>query len=171
VPPSSGPDLLAVARLCTEFGRVETLTDVEPLLEEAAGLLDAKGLIVWLWDASSAHLQPALVHGYPDKVVSQLPMVRHDADNLTAAAFRAAETRVVADGRHPYGALVVPLLTAAGCAGVLAIELQRGREETPASVALATILAAHLAQMPGRGLPAAFAPRPRRAAGTVSKAV
>ena len=171
VPPSSGPDLLAVARLCTEFGRVETLTDVEPLLEEAAGLLEAKGLIVWLWDASSAHLQPALVHGYPDKVVSQLPMVRHDADNLTAAAFRAAETRVVADGRHPYGALVVPLLTAAGCAGVLAIELQRGREETPASVALATILAAHLAQMPGRGLRAAFAPRPRRAAGTVSKAV
>ena len=43
---SSEPDFLAVARLCTEFGRVGA-DDVQPLLREAAGVLDASGLIVY----------------------------------------------------------------------------------------------------------------------------
>jgi hypothetical protein len=126
------------------------MRDVPPLLEEAAGLLDAKGLIVWLWDPDAGQLAPSLVHGYSDKVVAQLPMVPHDADNPTAAAFRSAEARTCGEGCHPYGGLVVPLLTAAGCAGVLALELQRGREETLAALALATILASHLAPIAGR---------------------
>ncbi|HUE86504.1 MAG TPA: helix-turn-helix domain-containing protein [Vicinamibacterales bacterium] len=167
----SEPDLLAVARLCTELGRVEAMPDVQPLLEDAARLLDAKGLIVWIWDASAAHLQPALVHGYPEKLVSQLPMVRRDADNPTATAFRSGETHAFGEGHHACGAVVVPLLTAAGCAGVLAIELQGGREGTTSAVALATILAAHLARIPARGLPIAFSPRARLAAGGVSQAV
>ena len=170
-PPAPELDLLAVAKLCTEFGRVEDMTGVQPLLEEAAKLLDAKGLIVWLWDAPAAQLKPALVHGYPDTLVSRLPMVRRDADNPTAAAFRSAETHAFGGNHQACGAVVVPLLTAAGCDGVLAIELQRGRAGTPSAVAVATILAAHLAQMPGRGLPVAFAPRARVAAGGVPHAV
>jgi hypothetical protein len=150
VAPEPQPDLLAVARLCTEFARVEDLTDVPPLLEEAARLLEAKGLIVWFWDSAVGQLSPTLAHGYSDRVVAQLPMVRRDADNPTAAAFRTAEARTCGDGSHPYGALVVPLLTAKGCEGVLALELQRGREGTPAAMALATILASHLAPIPSR---------------------
>ena len=45
-PAEAQPDLLAVARLCYEFGRVEDLSDVPPLLEEAARLLEAKGLLM-----------------------------------------------------------------------------------------------------------------------------
>jgi transcriptional regulator with XRE-family HTH domain len=170
-PPPPELDLLAVAKLCTEFGRVEDMTSVQPLLGEAAKLLDAKGLIVWLWDAPAAHLKPALVHGYPDTLVSRLPLVRRDADNPTAAAFRSAETHAFGGDHQACGALVVPLLTAAGCDGVLAIELQRGRVGTPSAVAVATILAAHLAQMPGRGVPVPFAPRALVAAGGVPHAV
>jgi transcriptional regulator with XRE-family HTH domain len=170
-PAAPEPDLPSIAQLCTEFGRVAHLTDVEPLLERAADLLDAKGLIVWLWDESAAHLTPALVHGYSDKVVSQLPRVSHDADNPTAAAFRSAEPRVCGDGPEACGALVVPLLTPAGCAGVLAIELQRGREGTSSAVAVATILASQIAPLSSRTAAVTFAPAVHLAARGVPQAV
>ena len=147
VPAASEPDLLAVAHLCTEFGRVQTTADVQPLLEEAADILEATGLIVWVWDATAAELRPALVHGYSDRVLAQLPPVGRDADNATAAAFRSATTRVIGGNAHTSGALVIPLLTPAGCAGVLALELHLGSEPTKSVRAVATIVAALLAQL------------------------
>lgn len=147
--PEPGHDLLAVARLCTEFSRLESTAEVQPLLREAAGILDAVGLIVWVWDEPAARLAPALVHGYPDKVVAQLPPVRRDTDNATAAAFRSAQTYAINGTGHACGALVVPLMTPAGCAGVLAIELRHGSEQTSSARAVATILAALLAQLIG----------------------
>ena len=121
---SSEPDLLAAAHLCTELGRVDETREAAPLLQEAARILDAVGLIVWVWDPQATELRPALAHGYPAKVLAQLPRVRRDADNATAAAFRSAQTSVVNGSDLASGALVVPLMTPAGCAGVLAIELQ-----------------------------------------------
>jgi hypothetical protein len=70
---SAGPDFLAVAHLCTEFGRVESTNEVQPLLREAARILDAIGLIVWVWDGVAAELKAALAHGYSDRVLAQLP--------------------------------------------------------------------------------------------------
>jgi cytoskeletal protein RodZ len=151
-PPSTIPqdvDYMAVARVCTELGRAETRTDVQRALQDSAKLLDATGLIAWVWDELYAELRPALVHGYSDKVIAQLPTVTPDSDNATAAAFRSGETCAV-HGRHgATGALAVPLLTPAGCAGVLAIELQHGGEQKNCVVAAATILAAVLAQLIG----------------------
>ena len=129
-PASSEPDVLAAAHLCTELGRVENPSEVQPLLQEAARILDAVGLIVWVWDALAEELRPALAHGYSDRVLAQLPTVRRDADNATAAAFQSAQPCAISASDHASGALVVPLLTPAGCAGVLAIELQHGSEET-----------------------------------------
>lgn len=149
VPAPPGPDLGAVAHLCTEFGRVQTADDVQPLLEEAANILEATGLIVWIWDAMAAELRPALVHGYSDRVLAQLPTVRRDADNATAAAFRSAAARVIEGSDRTSGALVLPLLTSAGCAGVLAIELQSGSQSMQSARAVATIFAALLAQLIG----------------------
>jgi len=140
---SRTPDLLAAARICTELGRVEHTRQVPPLLREAAGVLGAKGLIVWVWDALSEELKPALALGYPTRVLSQLGGLRRDADNATADAFRSAEARAVG------GALVVPLLTPAACAGVLAIELSNAGRPAPPVMAIATILAAMLAQLIG----------------------
>jgi transcriptional regulator with XRE-family HTH domain len=147
--PLPGPDLLAAAHLCTQFGRVETTDEVQPLLFEAARILDATGLIVWLWDGPAAALKPALAHGFSDRVLAQLPTVKRDADNATADAFRSAETCVIRGSDRASGALVVPLLTPAGCAGVLAIELQHGSEQTTSARAVATIFAAQLAQLVG----------------------
>lgn len=144
-------DLLAAAHICTELGRVEDPGQVQALLRDAARILDAQGLIVWVWDAFSAELKPALVHGYPETVRAKLPAVRADADNVTAAAFRSASTCAVNGDDHSSGALVVPLLRPAACAGVLAIELPRGNAQIPAVRAVATFLAAMLAQLVGVG--------------------
>src|SRR5215207_2963870 len=62
-------DLAAAANLCTALGRVEHAGQMPTLLREAARILDAKGLIVWVWDGIAEELQPALVHGYSEKVL------------------------------------------------------------------------------------------------------
>jgi hypothetical protein len=158
-PPPSEPDLLAAARLCTDLGRVENATEVQPLLQEAARILDAIGLIVWVWDPQPAELRPALAYGYSDKVLAQLPTVKRDTDNATAAAFRSAQTCAINGSDHGSGALAVPLLTPTGCAGVLAIELSHGSEQATSVRAVATIFAAQLAQLTGGGQPAAAEPQ------------
>ena len=144
-----GPDFLALARLCADFARAETLNDLRPLVQEAARILDATGLIVWVWDEMAGGLKPAIAHGYSDRVLAQLPPVRRDADNATAAAFRRGETCVIKSRDRTSGALVIPLPTPQECAGVLAVELQHGAEQRTEVHAAATILAATLAQLAG----------------------
>jgi hypothetical protein len=146
-PVSTDSDLIAVAHVCTEFGRVATTDQVKALLPKAARILDASGLIVWVWDDQSAELKPAFGHGYSENVLAQLPGVSPDADNATAAAFRSRQPCAISRGEHATGALVVPLLTAAGCAGVLALEVQRGGEQATLVRVAATIFAALLAQL------------------------
>ncbi len=108
------PDLIAVAELCTELGRAESADAVQPLLQSTARILDAVGLIVWVWDPIANELRPALAHGYSDRVLAQLPRVERDTNNATAAAFRAAQTCVVKSSDEVSGALAVPSDDAGG---------------------------------------------------------
>jgi GAF domain-containing protein len=156
---SPEPDLLAAAHLCTELGRVDETREAAPLLQEAARILDAVGLIVWVWQPQATELRPALAHGYSDKVLAQLPRIGRDTDNATAAAFRSAQTCVVNGSDRASGALVVPLMTPVGCVGVLAIELQHGSEQWESVRALVTIFAAQLARLVGAARPAEAADR------------
>jgi len=144
-----GPDFQAVAQLCTQFGRVGSTDELQRLLKESARMLDATGLIVWVWDTQSGLLQAALAHGYSQRMLAQLPGVRREADNPTAAAFRSAEMCTTSGTDAVNGALVVPLLTPEGCVGVLALELRNGGEQATAVRAVATIVAAMLAQFVG----------------------
>lgn len=154
-------DLLSAARLCTELGRVETAAQVQPLLREAAAILDATGLIVWVWNPPAAELRPVLVHGYSEQAVTRLGGVGRNDDNATAAAFRLAQTLSVRGTGHTSGALALPLMTPTSCAGVLTIELRHGSEETASVRAVATFFAAMLAQLVGGGTPAAAEPEQR----------
>jgi hypothetical protein len=138
-------ELSAVTGPGTELERATDIRDVGHLLEEAARILEAKGLVVWTWDPEASALKPARVHGYPLGAAARLPIVRRDADNATAASFRSAEVRVVAGGDHASGAVVAPLLTPTGCLGVLAIELQHGGEQNEWVRVFATRLAAQVA--------------------------
>jgi cytoskeletal protein RodZ len=144
-----------VAQLCTALGQAASGTDIQRLLSDAARLLDATGLIVWLWDELAGELRPVLVHGYSDRVLAHLPTVKRDADNATAAAFRSGATCAVAASAHATAALVVPLLDPEGCGGVLAIEMQPGITPAGAARAVARLLAAALAQLVYRSQPAA----------------
>ena len=141
------PDLLTAAHLCTEFSRIEELGEAALFLEKLATAVDASGVIVWIWDAQAQELRPVLAHGYSIRVLAQLPRVEREADNATAAAFRASQTCVVIGNERASGALVVPLMRSTGCIGVLAIELQHGRERNDAVLALVTICASQLARL------------------------
>jgi transcriptional regulator with XRE-family HTH domain len=160
-PAAFEPDLWAVASLCSELSRLDDSREAAPLLGELARVLDAVGLIVWLWDPQTMALSPALPYGYSGDVLAQLPNLARDARNATAAAFRSAQTCVVSGGDDACDALVVPLVTPAGCAGVLAIELQNGAAGGESVKALATILAAQLARVVESSRPAVAANRRR----------
>lgn len=143
-------DLPAVARICTQFGQVGSVKDVQPLLQEIATILEATGLIVWLWNSTGAALRPVLVHGYSAGVIARLPAVKKDADNPTAASFRAGQLREIDGGDSACGALVVPLLLRSRCIGVLAIELPPNRKLSESGRSIAVILAAALTQLVSR---------------------
>jgi cytoskeletal protein RodZ len=153
------PDLSAVADLCTKLSRVDETHEMAALLEEMASVIDAVGLMVWLWDPQTAALTPTLPYGYSDEVLAQLPNLPRDARNATAAAFRSAQMCIVSGGDVASDALVVPLMTREGCAGVLAIELRQGGARIESIRALATILAAQMARVVRAVRPAAVANR------------
>jgi hypothetical protein len=148
-PAQPAPDFAAVAHLCTELGRVADAREVPPLLERAAKILDAVGLVVWIANPLGTALTPALACGYSDGGRPQLPSVRCDTDNATATAFRSAEPRIVMGTDQANGAVVVPLITPSGCVGVLAFELRHGGEQRESVCAVATIFAAQLAALVG----------------------
>lgn len=138
-----------LADLCVRLARASDPRDLPPVLCDAARLLDAVGLTLWMWDAKASVLHPALVHGYAADVAAQLPSVPRESENAVAAAFRTTRTRVVDNDGTETGAVAVPLRTSAGCAGVLALELRHGGERRPCVRACAEILAAQLSLMVG----------------------
>jgi hypothetical protein len=144
---STDTALETIAHLCTELGRVTDRSDLERLMHGSADVLNAAGLVVWLWNESTEELQPALVCGYSERVLANLPRVRRDADNATAAAFRSGHPCEITATPHTRGALVAPLLAPDGCAGVLAIEWRQGVELASSVRAMTTLLAAALAQL------------------------
>jgi len=143
----SGVDFADVAQLCTRLSRALDVCDVTPVLDEAARVLRAVGLILWVGDRHGNELTPVFTHGYSHEMTAQLGRVSRDSDNAIARAFRSSEARVVDGDDVATGAVVVPLLTATGCAGVLALELRHGGERLDCVRAAATILAAQLATL------------------------
>ena len=122
------PQLTTLATLCTRLQRAEDSRDLVPILGTVAQMLDASGLVLWLWDPTAGALKPWLSHGYPPQMVAQLPLVRREDDNAIAAAFRSFDTCVVDRGSRDTGAIVVPLISGNRCVGALALELGSGGE-------------------------------------------
>lgn len=143
-------DLATLARLCTLLARARDASDVPPVLADAATMLGAVGLTVWTLEADGGPLRPALGHGYSDELLARLPRVAPHSNNVIGAAFRTGESCHISGEAGATSALAVPLMTPAGCAGVLAIELQNGDEQQPWVRASASILAAQLATLVGR---------------------
>jgi hypothetical protein len=145
--PAVMPRLLTTAQLCSELARVGESRQLPNLLERAAKVLDASGIIVWVAEPSRQSLKPAISHGYEDRVVSRMGSIHRDANNAAAAAYRSSEIRTVAGDAFTSGAVIVPLMTSDGCVGVLSAEMKGGSEKDESSQALASIFAAQLATL------------------------
>ena len=117
----------------------------EDLLSRAAAVINARGMIVWVADEQGATLYPLFTHGYPQAVLLRLGTLRGDANNATAAAWRAGDLTVVDGTPDAPGAIVAPIVTSQGCVGVLAAELAAGGEDRDDVRAMAVIFAAQLA--------------------------
>jgi hypothetical protein len=150
------PVLKAAATLCTDFGRVRDVGDLNQLLARVADVMDAKGLIVWLGTTSGDDLQPVLAHGYAPQKLAKMPSIPRSANNAAGSAYRTGQVQIVV--AHPgtsQGAIVAPLLATDGCIGALSVEVQDGGEESDSVQALAAIFAAQLAPiMAGSASPA-----------------
>lgn len=149
--PESGRSVInlpEMAELCVDLARVMDERDMPALLQRAARTLDATGIVVWVVDVAGATLTPALAHGYSERVLARLGTLDVSADNVTSAAFRSVRPQTIpgAGSNGQSSAIAVPLVTTAGCNGVLAAEIP-GAVPPPESIAAARIMAAQLAAM------------------------
>jgi transcriptional regulator with XRE-family HTH domain len=138
----------STARLCTRVACARDDRDLSAALEEVSAILDAQGVILWVWDRARAALCAVLSYGYPDELLTRLPEVRRSSDNAIATAFRFGQSRVVrGGGTDETGAFVAPLMTPDGCVGVLALEFADGGEQSDFAQALTTIVSAQFATL------------------------
>jgi CHASE3 domain sensor protein len=142
-------DFGGVAALCVDLARVVDTRALPSLLDRAASLLDASGIILWIADPDGRELNPIFAQGYPPQLVNRLGTIPRDAENATAAAFRTSLLQTVMADEISPGAIAAPLVTPGGCVGVMAAEVLRDSERQHMKLAAATIVAAQLATLVG----------------------
>ena len=145
--PDTPPDLAALAALCTDLGRVSDSEQLPALLQRAAGVIGASGIIVWLRDGSGQRLLAVTSHGYSAQTLGKMGDLPCDGDNAAATAFRTARMQVAERQGHGNSAVVAPLIAAEGCVGVMTAELPENA--TSQTRALASIVAAQLVVLLG----------------------
>lgn len=142
-------DILGLAKLCARLACAQHVHELTSVLEDASGVLDSVGLILWTPDAVGEVLIPAFAHGYSDEMITQLPGVSLDASNAIAEAFRTRSTCTVNGNDNESGAVVAPLLTPNACSGVLSLEFRGGAERRDEVRAGVMLLAAQVSTLVG----------------------
>ena len=155
-------DLPATAELCTALSRVTAVSELPSLLDRAARILDASGIILWM--GAGDELFAVTAHGYRRQIIAALGPITRTAENATAAAWRTGQVTTVAGGGAGNGAIVAPMFGPDSCIGVLAIEVRRGRELDAAHRSVAALIAAQLATAVSAWPAASTADQPRSAA-------
>jgi transcriptional regulator with XRE-family HTH domain len=142
-------DFLGLAKLCAKLACAQHVHELTSVLEDASGVLDSVGLILWIPDTVGVALTPAFAHGYPDEMIAQLPGVSMDASNAIAEAFRTRSTCIVDGTDTESGAVVAPLLTPTACGGALSLEFRNGAEQHDDVRAGVMLLAAQVSTLVG----------------------
>jgi hypothetical protein len=138
-----GPDLQAAANVCTAIARLTNAEDLPRLLQQAAAVIDASGVVIWM--AAGEELFAAAAFGYPPQVIQKLGPINRSAINATASAWRTNTLQAVPGGQDGRGALAAPMLGPDRCVGVLAVELGIGHDPDAARRAVTMMFAAQLA--------------------------
>jgi CHASE3 domain sensor protein len=147
--PTPALDIAEIATLCTDLARVADTRALPTILGRAASVLDAPGIVLWIADPDGRELSPIVTHGYSQKMVTRLGTILRDAENATASAFRTSLMQTVDADAVSNGAIAAPLVTPAGCVGVMAAEVLHEGEKDAGKLAAATIVAAQLATLVG----------------------
>jgi hypothetical protein len=140
-------DLAGAARLCGDLACVRDAGELPALLGRAAELLDASGIVLWMTGSGGSVLRPAASVGYSDHTLARMKALSGRSDNAVSVAFREGRTEVVPGGKDRNGAVVVPIVTAGGIAGAMAVEIRHGAESSPSVQAVVAIIAAQLASL------------------------
>jgi hypothetical protein len=146
VAPSNVAEL---ASLCADIAAVTETNQIEPILDRARELLNARGLIVWLSSPDRMDLHLAASSGYDARVVARLGPIHRETGNLTANAFRENTPRTSAAAGTTAAALAVPLPSPEGPAGVFSVELTAGTDLDDHKLATARVIAAQLGALLG----------------------
>jgi transcriptional regulator with XRE-family HTH domain len=149
IEPARAVDFLGLAKLCAKLACAQHVHELTSVLEDASGVLDSVGLILWMPDAVGTALIPAFAHGYPDEMIAQLPGVSMDSPNAIAEAFRTRSTCIVNGTDTESGAIVAPLLTPTACGGVLSLEFRNRAEQRDDVRAGVMLLAAQVSTLVG----------------------
>jgi hypothetical protein len=142
-------DLGGMAALCVDLARVQHTRALPGLLERAADVLKASGIVLWIADPDGRELTPTVVHGYSPQLAARFGTIARDAENVTASAYRTALLQTMKSDAVSNGAVAAPLVTAGGCVGVMAAEMKDGGERQDTLLAAATIIASQLATLVG----------------------
>jgi hypothetical protein len=149
VPPRPSVDLGGMAALCVDLARIQDTRALPNLLERAADILQASGIVLWIADPDGRELSPIVVHGYSPQLSARFGTILRDAENVTASAYRTGLLQTMKGDAISNGAVAAPLITGGGCVGVMAAELKNGGEQQYALLAAAAIVAAQLATLVG----------------------
>jgi hypothetical protein len=135
--------------VCTDLGRVSQSIEISALLQRAANVLNASGVVVWMASSAGRELYPAASAGYDDRLLARIGSIPRDAANVTAGALRDAAPRTSPALGSSAAALAVPLMTPLGPVGVFSAEIREVSEVDEARMAVAAIFAAQLATLLG----------------------
>lgn len=138
-------DLAIAAVACGDFARAVDSVALRSALGRGAEALGAKGIVVWL--GVGEELFAMASYGYDERHLKR-PISR-DAKNVTAEAWRTAQAVLVASEADGPGAVVVPMVGAAGCRGVVSAELLPGRAANADRQALLSMFAAQIVGLVG----------------------
>lgn len=143
--PNASALLAQAATLCSDLAKVESGNELEQILERAAALLDASGIVLWMGGSEGdTPLQPALSWGYAPGVLAKMRALPRDSENAVSSAVRSCRVEVVPAGSKGNGAIVVPLQSAGGCRGAMAVETRNRGESSEVVRSLAAIVAAQV---------------------------
>ena len=136
-------DLVPAAELCAEIARADSGEALAALVERAAGVIGASGVVVWL--ASGDELVPALTHGYGPHARGLLGTLPLSEENVTTRAWHSGDVQGVDGDARSRAALAAPMFQGARRTGVLSVELADGVKPDALPRALTRILAAQFA--------------------------
>jgi hypothetical protein len=142
-------DFTTIATVCADLARVVDTRALPSILERAAAVLDAPGIVLWIADPDGRELSPIVTYGYSQAMVARLGTILSGDENVTASAFRTALMQTVRTDAVSNGAIAAPLVTPVGCVGVMAAEVRHEGERDSAKLAAAAIVAAQLATLVG----------------------